>query len=76
MLLWAQWSGTPWRDIGYMQPKSWVLTIAVGIAFGIALKLAMKSIVMPLLGADPINHAYHYLVGNRAALPAAVYTMP
>jgi len=30
---------------------------------------------MPLLGADPINQAYHSLVGNRAALPAAVLTM-
>jgi len=24
---------------------------------------------MPLLGADPINQAYHYLAGNTAALP-------
>jgi hypothetical protein len=30
----------------------------------------MKALVMPLLGADPINHTYHYLVGNTAALPA------
>ncbi len=30
---------------------------------------------MPLLGADPINHAFHYLAGNRAALPAALYAM-
>jgi membrane protease YdiL (CAAX protease family) len=35
----------------------------------------MKTIVMPLLGADPINQAYHYLAGNRAALPGAVYAM-
>jgi membrane protease YdiL (CAAX protease family) len=31
--------------------------------------------LMPLLGADPINQAYHYLVGNRAALPGALYAM-
>lgn len=35
----------------------------------------MKMIVMPLLGADPVNHAYHYLAGNRAALPGAVWAM-
>ena len=28
----------------------------------------MKAVVMPLLGADPVNRAYHYLAGNRAAL--------
>jgi len=31
--------------------------------------------VMPLLGADPINQAYHYLAGNQAAVPAALYAM-
>ena len=73
VLLWVRLSRTPWREIGYARPKSWVRTIAVGVAFGVAFKLLMKSIVMPLLGADPINQAYHYLVGNRAALPAALY---
>jgi membrane protease YdiL (CAAX protease family) len=28
-----------------------------------------------LLISDPVNHAYHYLAGNRAALPGAIYTM-
>lgn len=49
--------------------------MAVGIVLGVAFKFLMKAIVMPLLGADPINQAYHYLAGNRAALPAAIYTM-
>jgi len=35
----------------------------------------MNAVVMPLLVVNPINQAYHYLVGNRAALPAAVWTM-
>jgi hypothetical protein len=35
----------------------------------------MKAIVMPLLGAPAINPAYHYLAGNRAALPWMVFTM-
>jgi CAAX amino terminal protease family. len=75
VLLWVRWSRTPWRTIGFVRPGSWPGTVAIGIVFGIAFKLLMKMIVMPLLGADPINHAYHYLAGNRAALPGAVFAM-
>jgi len=75
VLVWAQRSRTPWREIGYVRPGSWTGTLAIGIAFGSAFKLLMKMIVMPLLGADPINQRYHYLAGNRAALPAALYAM-
>src|SRR5436190_24350896 len=56
VLLWANWSCTPLHEIGYVRPKSWTGSLAVGIAFGIAFKLLMKTIVMPLLGADPSNH--------------------
>jgi len=28
---------------------------------------------MPVLGADPINRTYHYLAGNRAALPGILF---
>jgi hypothetical protein len=35
----------------------------------------MKTIVMPMLGAPPINLPYQYLVGNRAMLPAATFAM-
>jgi membrane protease YdiL (CAAX protease family) len=75
VLVWTRWSRTPWREIGYVRPRSWAGSLAFGIALGIALKFLMKVIVMPLLGADPINQAYHYLAGNRAALPAALYAM-
>ena len=75
VLVWTRLSRTPWREIGYIRPKSWIGSLALGIAFGIALKFLMKAIVMPLLGANPINQAYHYLAGNPAALPAAVWTM-
>ena len=75
VLAWVRWSRTPWREIGYVRPRSWIGTVAVGLVFGSTFKLLMKSIVMPLLGADPINHAFHYLVGNRAALPGAIYAM-
>jgi uncharacterized protein len=75
VLLWAWRSHTPWREIGYVRPKSWLGSLAVGIVFGCAFKLLMKAIVMPLLGAPAINPAYHFLVGNRAALPGLVFTM-
>lgn len=73
VLLWAQRAHLPWRDIGFVSPRSWIGGLAVGVAFGIALKLLMKAIVMPLLGADPVNQAYHHLVGNTAAIPAMLY---
>jgi membrane protease YdiL (CAAX protease family) len=74
-LLWMRWSRTPWRDIGYVRPRSWIGTVAIGVAFGITFKFLMKAIVMPLLGADPANQAYHFLAGNRAVLPTAVLAM-
>jgi CAAX protease family protein len=75
VLVWARWSRTPWREIGYVLPERWVASIALGIVLGVALKFFAKSIVLPLLGADPINHAYHYLVGNSAALPATLFAV-
>jgi membrane protease YdiL (CAAX protease family) len=75
VLVWARWSRTPWREIGYARPGSWIGTLAVGLLVGVVLKLLMKAVVMPLLGADPVNQAFHYLVGNRAMLPAAVWAM-
>jgi membrane protease YdiL (CAAX protease family) len=73
VLAWAWRSATPWRDIGFSRPRSWAATIVTGIAFGMIFKLAMKALVMPLLGGPPINPAYHYLAGNSAALPGALY---
>ena len=69
ILIWTFWSRTPWREIGYARPRSWVVTVVAGVVFGVAFKLLMKAIVMPLFGAPPINAAYHYLAGNPAALP-------
>jgi uncharacterized protein len=75
VLVWARVSHTPWAEIGYARPRSWLGTVVVGIVFGAAFKIVMKMVVMPLLGADPVNHAYHFLAGNRALLPAAIYAM-
>ena len=73
VLVWAWLSRTPWREIGYVRPRSWVRTVIIGIVFGAAFKLVMKALVMPLLGAPTINQAFHFLVGNRAALPGILF---
>jgi uncharacterized protein len=73
ILLWAH-AARRWRELGFVHPRNWAATIAIGIVAGVALKLAMKAIVMPLLGADPVNRAYHFLAGNRAAIPWALFT--
>jgi uncharacterized protein len=75
VLVWARLSHTPWRDLGFVRPANWGTTIAMGVIFGALLKLAMKSIVMPLLGADPVNQAFRFLQGNTAALPAVLYAV-
>jgi CAAX protease family protein len=75
VLGWRSLSHTPWREIGYVRPKSWTRTFAIGIVFGVAFKFLMKAIVMPLLGAPPINQAYHWVTGNTAALPAMFFLM-
>lgn len=73
VLLWAQRSGTPWRELGLSRPASWARAVAIGLVFGIAFKLVMKAIVMPLLDAPPTNPAYQHLIGNTAALPVMLY---
>lgn len=75
VLVWVRLSRTPWPEIGYVRPSSWVVTIAAGLLFGIAFKFLMKAMVMPLLGADPVNQAYHFLAGNRAAVPYALFAL-
>ena len=69
VVLWVVLSKTSWREIGYVRPKNYALTIAGGMAFGAALKLLLKAAVMPLLGASPVNRSYHFLAHNSAALP-------
>jgi membrane protease YdiL (CAAX protease family) len=75
VLAWARATHKPWRELGLARPRSWFRAIAGGIVLGASLKLLMKAIVMPLLGADPINREYHFLAGNTAALPAMVLTI-
>jgi uncharacterized protein len=75
VLLWAWWTRLPWRDLGLKRPRNWALTIGGGIVTGIVLKLFMKAIVMPLLGAPDTNPAYQQFQHNTAALPGLILYM-
>jgi hypothetical protein len=75
VLLWARASNTPFMSLGFATPRSWIRTAAIGVLSGITFKLAMKSVVMPLLGADPLNARYHYITGNAGALPGILYAV-
>ena len=75
VLIWVKISRTSWREIGYVRPRSWTRTVAIGIVFGVALKFAMKALVMPMLGAPPINQAFRFVTGNSAVIPGMLYTM-
>ncbi len=75
-LIWLWLSRTPLKELGMARPKSWATTIIGGIVLGIALKLVMKAVVLPLMGADPVNHTFHYLAHNGpAALSFAAYAI-
>jgi membrane protease YdiL (CAAX protease family) len=74
-VMWMLLSRTPWREIGYVRPRSWIGAVVGGLVFGCVFKLVMKAIVMPILGAPEINAPYHYLAGNRAMLPVAILGM-
>jgi membrane protease YdiL (CAAX protease family) len=71
-LAWARLSNTPWKDLGFIRPASWMRTVVLGIAIGVVAKLLMKAIVMPLLGAEPINQQYADIAGNLRAVPAMI----
>ena len=74
-IAWAWRSDTPFVEIGLVRPRRWVPAVLIGVGFGVALKLFSKAILLPLLHADPINHAFHQLVGNRAAIPGMLYAL-
>jgi membrane protease YdiL (CAAX protease family) len=75
VLVWAKLSHTPWRELGFVRPRSWIAGLIVGVALGVALKFLMKAIVMPVLGAPAVNQAFQFLAGNRVLLPAAIWMM-
>lgn len=75
VLVWAWRSKTPWKDVGLVRPQNWVRTLLIALASGVAFKLAMKALVMPLLGAPPTNQAYQFLVGDPGQLLFIIYAV-
>jgi len=75
VIIWVKITETPLHETGYVKPKSWLAVVVTGLILGIAFKFLMKAVVMPLFGAEPVNPSYHFLAGNTAMLPAAIWTM-
>ena len=75
VFVWARHSNTPLRALGFRAPPHPATTLLAGVVLGVTLKLGLKSIAMPLLGAPAINQTYHYVAGNAAALPLLVGTV-
>ena len=75
VLVWAWVSRTPLADIGFKRPQSWLTVLVLGVLFGIALKLVMKAVVLPYLGAPPAAPILQELHGNFPAFLAEVPQM-
>jgi len=84
VLVWAQLSQTPLQTLGFTAPRRWTRTLAIGIPFGVALKLVMKAIVMPLFGAgfgeETVFRGFFFerlgkLLGTRPAALAATVVL-
>lgn len=73
VLAWARATRKPWSELGLKRTSARALVL--GGLLGGALKIFLKAVVMPLLGADPVNRPYHWLVGNTAALPGFLLTL-
>ena len=72
VLVWAWAARVPWREIGFSRPRSWAAVIIGGAVIGVLFKLAMKALVMPLLGAPAVNPVYHFIANNPSALPGMI----
>jgi membrane protease YdiL (CAAX protease family) len=72
ILIWTWASKTPWSEIGFAEPRSWVGGALLGVVLGTAFKIGMKAVVMPLLGAPAVSPAFHTMAHNaREALEFA-----
>lgn len=72
VLVWTRLSRTPMRELGFKAPRNWLRVLAWAATLGFALKLTLKALVMPPLGAPAVNASYQHLTGNTAALPGMV----
>jgi uncharacterized protein len=64
VLLWAWASRTPWREVGLVRPASWLGGLTVGIVLGLAEKLLLKAVLLPLLRAPAVNSTFGDLAAN------------
>ncbi len=64
--------GLRWRDVGFVRPRSWLRTLAIGSAAGIGLELLALSVTEPLfarlVGTHPDLSDFRPLVGNLGLL--------
>src|SRR5262249_46725534 len=67
-LVWVAVTKTPWSNIGFVRWPNWLRDATLAVAGGVALKILLKSVVLPPLGVPPVNAAYQFLIGNGAAL--------
>jgi membrane protease YdiL (CAAX protease family) len=67
VFIWLWLSRTPAADIGLKRPGSWLGVLVTGIASGIALKLAMKAVVLPYFGAPATAAIMQNLHGDLNA---------
>lgn len=76
VLLWARLARVPYSEIGFARPPSWLRSLLYGIVLGIALKLVLKALVLPLLGVEAVNRQFHSVQGNpTAALGWSAYAL-
>jgi uncharacterized protein len=65
-----------WRDVGFTRNKSWLSTLALGVAAGIALEIIELAITQPLLtrltGKPPDLSDFRILTGNLKYTAVAI----
>jgi membrane protease YdiL (CAAX protease family) len=67
VFIWKYLTKTKMKELGFSRPHNWVKTIVLGIVLGILLKLAFKSIIIPLVGVESSGGTFDFLKGNLGA---------
>jgi uncharacterized protein len=68
VLWWRKYTKTSYAEIGLAKPPNWLITILVGTLIGIVVKIIMKSLIMPLAGAPPLNEAFQFIYQDLGKL--------
>jgi membrane protease YdiL (CAAX protease family) len=72
---WARASRTPLSELGLVRPQSWAGGLLLGIGLGVAVFLAMKAVVMPLLGTPAVNPGIAHLIGSPKRIIVSIVYM-